>query len=255
MTAPTPAPSFLQNTYGAGTGTLILTSTNGPLTIKDASSPLGTTLLGVQKNDGTVKYLDITVNGIGTDGGMSFLTRLAAAPGPTGKDRLWIKSSNGHLYHTDTSDVDTDLQAGGGGGSGITATVYQNDNVGNGTTASTSSSTFSQIGNGTTTGFADRTFTAPTATVYAIQATISELYCTTKASVVELRITVDGVEVGRAKHYVPLTANAGPSYSVFGSTSMTAASHTLRVEWRIVDSGGGTVNSDGNYPPWNTPLS
>lgn len=54
------------------------------------------------------------------------LTQSASAPtgtGVTSKDRLWVKSSNDHLMHTDTSNVDHDLEAGGGGTMSIGGTV------------------------------------------------------------------------------------------------------------------------------------
>jgi hypothetical protein len=41
------------------------------------------------------------------------LVQSASAPGPSGTDRLWIKSSTGHLVHTGTSNVDGDVDVGG----------------------------------------------------------------------------------------------------------------------------------------------
>jgi hypothetical protein len=292
-------------------------------------------------------------------------TQQASAPtgtGITGKDRVWVKSSNDHVIHTDTSNVDHDLDAASSGGatwarvavadtnqtltatstapqlaaytsltasrtvtitqggtsgtpiwyevvdesgsasSTITLTIapsagnidgaaskavivsardfwkgycngtncftssrtptsvvssnFEDDNVGSGTTASTSSTSFSAIGNGTTTGFADHVFNALQPRFYGFSATVSGLYATSHASVAEFQIknVTTATVLGKGKCYV----NSSPvlvSCTAYGSGLMLSGNNTLRVEWRVVDAGGGTINADGNYSTWNVPLS
>lgn len=59
MPAPLPAPPRLQDAYNNGNGVVILTSTGGPLAIKDNATPIAASLLKVSNNGVSNVFLDI----------------------------------------------------------------------------------------------------------------------------------------------------------------------------------------------------
>lgn len=76
----------LQGAYdNSVTPEITVDSTNGALTVQDASSPIGAALFEVTSNGGGTDYLSVTSSGADIDGALTITTDLAAAHGGTGR--------------------------------------------------------------------------------------------------------------------------------------------------------------------------
>ncbi len=195
-------------------------------------------LLRLKRNATTVTLIDAVYDGS---------ARTISLPGGT----VGTDASNQHAFPPGTAPlVATDSNT-----YSVTGVTFEDDGF-SGTSATTASTTFVAIGNGTTTGFADHVYSAPKTRTYALAVTISEAYVTggSSAGVAEFRIIIGGVQAGASKCWFT-TNTVAQNCTIFGSGAMTAGNNTLRVEWRVADSAGGTLNVDGSYGPWNVSLS
>lgn len=76
------SPATLQTTYNSSTSPhIVLSSGVGGLTVRDASTPLGTSLLAVQNNAGSTTYLGVTAAGTSVTGTLSSSGALTVTSG------------------------------------------------------------------------------------------------------------------------------------------------------------------------------
>lgn len=100
--------STLQQAYDASTNPeIVVNSTNGALTVRDASTPIGANLFEVQNNGGTISYLAVTASSINAG------EPLAVKPQSDGV-ALTLKSTfDNNVFTVDTSNSRVGINLGG----------------------------------------------------------------------------------------------------------------------------------------------